>query len=88
MSLTLQDGSFLMTRYFGFRLAQEGGQWLDKDGNVAASIGKKSFSNENLIKNFNSVIDTISKEKPSGLKGNFIQSIYLTSTMGISYKLK
>jgi len=31
----------------------------DKDGNIAASIGKKSFSDENLIKNFNSVVDTI-----------------------------
>ena len=35
----------------------------DKDGNVALSIGKKSFSDENLIKNFNAVIDTIIKEK-------------------------
>jgi ribosomal protein L1 len=33
-------------------------------------------------------MDTISKEKPSGIKGNFITSAYLTSTMGTSYKLK
>ena len=38
----------------------------DKDGNVGLSIGKKSFSNENLVKNFKAVIDTIKKEKPSG----------------------
>lgn len=35
MSMPLQDGSFIMTRYFGLRLAQEGGQWFDEEGNVA-----------------------------------------------------
>ncbi len=60
----------------------------DKDGNIALSIGNKSFSDENLIKNFNAVLDVISKEKPSGAKGNFVKSVFLTSTMGISYKLK
>ena len=60
----------------------------DKDGNLGASIGKKSFSESKIKENYNFILDTISKEKPSGLKGNFIQSIYLTSTMGISYKLK
>jgi len=43
---------------------------------------------ENLIKNFNSIVDIIAKEKPTGVKGNFVKSIFLTSTMGISYKLK
>ena len=60
----------------------------DKDGNVGLSIGKKSFSNENLVKNFKVVIDTIKKEKPSGFKGSLIKSAFITSTMGISYKLK
>ena len=60
----------------------------DKDGNLGASIGKKSFPETKIKENYNSILDTIAKEKPSGLKGNFIQSIYLTSTMGISYKLK
>jgi len=60
----------------------------DKDANIALSIGNKSVSDENLIRNFNAVLDVISKEKPSGIKGNFIKSAYLTSTMGISYKLK
>ena len=60
----------------------------DKDGNVGLSIGKKSFSDEDLIKNFNSVIDTIKKEKPSTVKGNLIKSAFITSTMGVSYKLK
>ena len=60
----------------------------DKDGNIALSIGNKSVSDENLIKNFNAVLDVISKEKPSGVKGNFVKSVFVTSTMGISYKLK
>ena len=60
----------------------------DKDGNIGLSIGKKSFSDENLIKNFNSVIDTIAKEKPIGIKGNLVKNAFITSTMGISYKLK
>jgi len=60
----------------------------DKDGNVGLSIGKKSFSDENLIKNFNSVVDKIIKEKPVGFKGNLVKCAYITSTMGVSYKLK
>ena len=60
----------------------------DKDGNIALSIGNKSVSDENLIKNFNAVLDVISKEKPSGVKGNFVKSAFLTSTMGVPYKLK
>ena len=60
----------------------------DKDGNVGLSIGKKSFSDTNLIKNFNAVVDTIIKEKPAGAKGNLVKSAFITSTMGASYKLK
>ena len=60
----------------------------DADGNIGASIGKKSFADDNLIKNFNSIIDTIYREKPSTVKGNFIKNVFLTSTMGVSYKLK
>jgi len=60
----------------------------DKDGNLCASIGKKSFSDNKIIENFNAFIQTIQKEKPKGIKGNFILSSFLTSTMGISYKLK
>ena len=60
----------------------------DKDGNIGLSIGKKSISDENLIKNFNSVVDTIIKEKPVGVKGNLVTSVFVTSTMGVSYKLK
>ena len=60
----------------------------DDDANVGVSIGKKSFSNSKIKENFNSLISAILKEKPNGVKGNFILSAFLTSTMGISYKLK
>ena len=60
----------------------------DKDGNVGASIGKKSFSDIKIKENYNSILETILKEKPNGIKGNFLLSAFLTSTMGISYKLK
>ena len=61
----------------------------DKDGNIGLTIGKKSFSDENLIKNYNAVIDTLEKEKSNNtVKGNLIKSSFITSSMGVSYKLK
>ena len=59
----------------------------DKDGNVASTIGRKSFSSEKIIKNFNFYVDSIKKEKPDAMKGDLIKNIYLTSSMGISYKV-
>tara|TARA_A100000164_G_scaffold45115_1_gene34160 strand:- start:672 stop:1358 length:687 start_codon:yes stop_codon:yes gene_type:complete len=59
----------------------------DKDGNLASTIGRKSFSNEKLLENYNYFIDFLKKEKPSTIKGDFIKNIYITSTMGISYKV-
>jgi len=60
----------------------------DKDGNLGASIGKKSFDDSKIIENFDALIQTINKEKPTGVKGDFILSAYITSSMGPSYKLK
>ena len=60
----------------------------DKDGNIAASIGKKSFADDKISQNINAFFETITKEKPTGIKGDFILSAFLTSSMGISYKLK
>ncbi len=59
----------------------------DKDGNLASTIGRKSFSSEKLLENFNHFIETIKKEKPDTIKGEFIKNIFITSTMGISYKV-
>ena len=61
----------------------------DKDGNIGVSIGKKSFTNDQLIKNYNAIIDVLVKEKSNNtLKGDLIKNSFLTSTMGVSYKLK
>ena len=61
----------------------------DKDGNIGVSIGKKSFGEDKLIKNFNAIIDTLEKEKSNNtVKGDLIKSAFVTSTMGVSYKLK
>ena len=61
----------------------------DKDGNIGVSIGKKSFNDDQLVKNFSAIIDTLEKEKSNNtLKGDLIKSAFITSTMGVSYKLK
>jgi|TARA_B110000027_G_C16099801_1_gene292497 large subunit ribosomal protein L1 len=59
----------------------------DKDGNIGTSIGRKSFSTENLVKNFKHLVDFIKKEKPDAIKGEFIRNIYVTSSMGVSVKV-
>jgi large subunit ribosomal protein L1 len=59
----------------------------DKDGNLASTIGRKSFSTEKLLENYNYFIESVKKEKPDTIKGEFLKSTYLTSTMGISYKV-
>jgi len=61
----------------------------DKDGNIGVSIGKSSFSDQQLIKNYNAVLDTLEKEKSNNtLKGDLIKNSFITSSMGVSYKLK
>ena len=59
----------------------------DKDGNLASTIGRRSFSIEKLFENFNFFVDSVKKEKPDTIKGEFIKATFLTSTMGISYKV-
>ena len=61
----------------------------DKDGNIGVSIGKKSFNDDQLIKNFNAILEVLDKEKSNNtLKGDLIKSAFITSTMGVSYKIK
>ena len=61
----------------------------DKDGNIGVNIGKKSFADDKLIKNYNAIIETLEKEKSNNtVKGDLIKSAFITSTMGVSYKLK
>ena len=59
----------------------------DKDGNLASSIGRKSYSTDKLLENLKYLIDTVKKEKPDSMKGELIKNVVLTSTMGISYKV-
>ena len=59
----------------------------DKDGNLASTIGRKSFSAEKLLQNYNHFVESVKKEKPETIKGELIKGIFLTSTMGISYKI-
>jgi len=61
----------------------------DKDGNIGLSIGKKSFHDDQLLKNYYAVIDSLEKEKANNtLKGDLIKNTFVTSTMGVSYKVK
>ena len=59
----------------------------DKDGNLSSTIGRKSFSSEKLLENYNHFIESVKKEKPDTIKGEFIKGIFITSTMGISFKI-
>ena len=61
----------------------------DKDGNIGVSIGKKSFHDDQLLKNYHAVLDTLEKEKGNNtLKGDLIKNTFITSSMGVSYKVK
>ena len=61
----------------------------DKDGNIGVSIGKKSFSDDQLLKNYNAILDALEKEKSNNtLKGDLIRTVFATSTMGVSYRVK
>ena len=61
----------------------------DKDGNIGVSIGKKSFHDDQLLKNYHAILDTFEKEKGNNtLKGDLIKNTFVTSSMGVSYKVK
>lgn len=60
---------------------------LDKSNIIHVPIGKASFSEDQLAENFQTLIDAINKVKPSTLKGQYMKSVVLTSTMGPGVKL-
>ena len=61
----------------------------DKDGNIGLSIGKKSFDDEKIAKNYYAVIEALEKEKSNlTIKGDLVKQVFITSTMGVSYKVK
>ena len=59
----------------------------DKDGNLASTIGRKSYTTDKLLENYNYFIESIKKERPDTIKGEFIKNTFISSTMGISYKV-
>ena len=59
----------------------------DKDGNLAFSIGRKSFPENKLLENLKSVFQTLKKDKSNIFNGENIKKIYLSSSMGPSFKL-
>lgn len=59
----------------------------DKDGVIHAMIGRVSFEAKQLMENYASFIDTINKARPSSTKGRYINSVYLSSTMGPGIKI-
>lgn len=60
---------------------------MDKQANVHLGIGKLSFAENVLYDNAKALIEVVLKAKPSALKGEYIRSIHLTSTMGPGIKL-
>ena len=61
----------------------------DKDGNIGVSIGKKSFHDDQLLKNYYTILETLEKEKGNlTLKSDLIKNTFVTSSMGVSYKVK
>ncbi len=59
----------------------------DDTANVHLSIGKLSFTDEALVENFKAFLDSLKKSKPTAIKGTFIKSLYLSSSMGPSIKV-
>ena len=60
---------------------------VDKTGVIHTVVGKSSFSEQALLQNFATAMDAINRARPAGVKGDYIRSIYLTSTQGPSVKV-
>jgi large subunit ribosomal protein L1 len=61
---------------------------VEKAGIVQAGIGKASFSEEKLVENIKALVDAVSKAKPAGAKGTYLQRIAVSSTMGPGIKVE
>ena len=84
-------GTVVQAQDFG-RAVQEAKQGriefrLDRSGIIHAPLGKISFEKQMLMENMNSLVDTVVRARPSAVKGQFIRTAYLTTTMGPSIRL-
>jgi large subunit ribosomal protein L1 len=61
---------------------------VEKAGIVQAGVGKASFSEEKLVQNVKALADAVTKAKPSGAKGTYIQRVAVSSTMGPGVKVE
>ncbi|MBS0585759.1 MAG: 50S ribosomal protein L1 [Verrucomicrobia bacterium] len=61
---------------------------VDKGGNIHTFFGKMSFSGEKLLDNFTVLMEAIAKSRPTSVKGNFIQSVSISSTMGPGFRVE
>ena len=60
---------------------------VEKAGIIQGSVGKASFGDEQLVQNINAFVDAVSKAKPAGAKGTYLQRIAISSTMGPGVKV-
>ena len=60
---------------------------IDKSGIIHASLGKASFSVEDLVENYQTLISTLVKAKPASSKGQYIKGISVSTTMGVGVRI-
>ena len=60
---------------------------VEKAGIIQGSVGKASFSEDQLVQNINAFVDAVSKAKPAGAKGTYLQRLAISSTMGPGVKV-
>ena len=60
---------------------------VEKAGIIQGSVGKASFGTEQLVQNINAFVDAVSKARPAGAKGTYLQRIAISSTMGPGVKV-
>ena len=61
---------------------------VDKEGNINLLIGKKSFTDEQLVENFNAIKETIVRARPAAVKGTYIKNLTVSTTMGPGVKVE
>ena len=60
---------------------------MDRTALIHCAIGKVSFEEEQLLANLTAVVDSVNRQRPAAVKGQFIKTAYLTTTMGPSIQM-